>query len=97
MYFNRKLIRKIGQMNEKNINKLKLNTITPLMPQLATIISGFLIPRLILKYFGTNVNGLIQSITQFLSIITFMEAGVGSVIRYNLYKPLYDKNNYEWL
>ena len=43
MYFNRKLIRKIGQMNEKNINKLKLNTITPLMPQLATIISGFLI------------------------------------------------------
>ena len=46
-------------MNEKNINKLKLNTITPLMPQLATIISGFLIPRLILKYFGTNVNGLI--------------------------------------
>lgn len=95
MYFNRKLIRKIGRMNEKNINKLKLNTITPLMPQLATIISGFLIPRLILKYFGTNVNGLIQSITQFLSIITFMEAGVGSVIRYNLYKPLYDKNNYE--
>ena len=75
--------------------RLSLNTIAPLLTQLMTIISGFVIPRLILEFFGSEVNGLTQSITQFLSIITFMEAGVGSVIRFNLYKPLRNKNNEE--
>lgn len=82
-------------MKKKRANNLRINTITAILPQLATIISGFLVPRLVLEYFGSEVNGLVQSITQFLSIISFMEAGVGSVIRFNLYKPLHEKNKEE--
>ena len=72
--------------------KLLLNTISPLTLQFVTVISGLIVPRLILGHYGSNVNGLVQSIAQFLLIITFFEAGVGSVVRFNLYKPFFEKN-----
>lgn len=73
--------------------KLYLNTITPIILEVVTIISGFIVPRMILSHFGSTVNGLVQSITQFLSIISFLELGIGSVVRFNLYKPLADHDN----
>lgn len=56
--------------------------------QVTTIICGFILPRLILNAFGSNVNGLVNSITQFLGIISFLELGVGAVVQSSLYKPL---------
>lgn len=73
--------------------RLALNTSTSLFYQVTTIICGFILPRLILQSFGSEVNGLVNSITQFLSIISFLELGVGSVIQSSLYKPLAEKNN----
>lgn len=72
--------------------KLALNTITSLILQIVTIICGFILPRLILGNFGTDVNGLVNSITQFLSIIAFLELGVGAVVQSALYKPLADND-----
>ena len=74
-------------MHQKD-RRLFLNTVTSLLLEVVTIISGFIVPRLILSHFGSNVNGLVQSITQFLAIISFFEMSVGSVVRFNLYKPL---------
>lgn len=68
--------------------KLALNTIMPLLLEIVSITSGFILPRLILTHYGSEVNGLVQSITQFLAVISFFEAGVGSVVRYNFFKPL---------
>ena len=68
--------------------KLLLNTISSLSFQITTIICGFILPRLILNSYGSEVNGLINSITQFLGIISFLELGVGAVIQSSLYKPL---------
>ena len=69
------------------------NSISPLIYQITTIICGFILPRLILGYYGTEVNGLVNSITQFLAIISFLELGVGAVVQSSLYKPLADKDN----
>ena len=69
------------------------NSIAPLIYQVTTIICGFILPRLILGHFGTEVNGLVNSITQFLAIISFLELGVGAVVQSSLYKPLADKDN----
>ena len=69
------------------------NSITPLIYQVTTIICGFILPRLILSHFGTEVNGLVNSITQFLGIIAFLELGVGAVVQSSLYKPLADNDN----
>lgn len=68
--------------------KLIYNTISSLIFQVTTIICGFILPRLILNAFGSNVNGLVNSITQFLGIISFLELGVGAVVQSALYKPL---------
>lgn len=69
------------------------NSISPLIYQATTIVCGFILPRLILGHFGTEVNGLVNSITQFLGIIAFLELGVGTVVQSSLYKPLADNDN----
>ena len=68
------------------------NTISSLVFQVTTIICGFILPRLILNAFGSEVNGLVNSITQFLGVISFLELGVGAVVQSALYKPLAEKN-----
>lgn len=68
--------------------KLYLNTVTALISQFVALICGFILPRYVLSYFGSDVNGLTTSISRFLSVITFLELGVGPVIQSNLYKPL---------
>ncbi|MDV7750675.1 polysaccharide biosynthesis C-terminal domain-containing protein [Enterococcus faecium] len=68
--------------------KLKLNTVTSLLYQIVSLICGFVLPRLILQYYGSEVNGLLSSITQFLAMITLCECGVGAVVQSALYKPI---------
>lgn len=85
--------RRIGVKDLMRKKRLALNTISSLVFQITTIVCGFILPRLILQYFGSEVNGLVNSVTQFLQIISFLELGVGSVVQSSLYKPLVDKNN----
>ena len=70
-----------------------LNMVTGLLLQFCTLISGFIVPKILLSYFGSNVNGLVSSLNQFLSYITLVEGGVSGVIIANLYKPLVDGDN----
>ena len=72
--------------------KLALNTITSLGLQVVSVICGFILPRLILESFGSDVNGLVNSITQFLGVITLLDLGVGAVVQSALYKPLADND-----
>ena len=72
--------------------KLILNTVMSFVLQITTVVCGFILPKLLLSYYGSEVNGLIQSIAQFLGVISFLELGVGQVIQSNLYKPLSDGN-----
>lgn len=69
-----------------------LNIISSIIMQFTTIVSGLIVPRLILETFGSNVNGLISSISQFLNYITLVEGGITGVIAANLYKPLVEGN-----
>lgn len=73
--------------------KLLLNTLMGIVKQIVTVICGFILPRYILLFYGSSVNGLIASITNFLGFISLLEMGVGAVIQANLYKPLADKDN----
>lgn len=75
------------------VNRLKskvtlLNVASSIIMQLVSVISALIVPRLILETFGSNVNGLVSSISQFLNYITLVEGGITSVISANLYKPL---------
>lgn len=72
--------------------KMLLNTAASLLAQVVAVIYGFVLPRLILEQFGSEVNGLTQSIKQFLGIINFLDLGVGQVVRSALYRPLEERN-----
>lgn len=68
--------------------KALINVISTFSLQIVTIICGFIVPRLILQSFGSAANGLIASITQFLSYISLIDGGFGVVIKSALYKPI---------
>lgn len=74
------------------INKVRINTVVSLIYQIVVVICGMILPRVILIVYGSDSNGLLSSITQFLSLISFLDLGVGAVVRSNFYKPLADKN-----
>ena len=75
--------------------KLLYNTVASVVAQAVTMICGFILPRYFLVYFGSEVNGLVGSITEFLGFITICEFGVGAVVQSAFYKPLATKNQYE--
>lgn len=68
------------------------NIISSLLLQLTTIVYGFIVPKIIISKFGSDVNGLVSSITQFLAYITLLESGFGPVIKAALYKPIANKD-----
>ena len=72
--------------------KLALNSISSLAYQVITIVCGFILPRFFLSYYGSAVNGLVSSITQFLGFISLAECGVGAVVQSTLYKPLAERD-----
>ena len=74
--------------------RLKLNSFSSLFLQLTTVVCGFILPKMILGHYGSEINGLNHSISQFLSIITFLELGVGTVVQSALYKPLAQNDKY---
>lgn len=80
-------VMKRGNIAMKNIS-------SNLLLQFVVIISGFIIPKLLISSFGSDTYGLVSSITQFLSLIMLLEAGIGPVIKAKLYKYIAkdDKN-----
>ncbi len=48
--------------------------------------------NLLVKNYGSSVNGLISSITQFVTLFSILEGGFSSAIIVALYKPLMEKN-----
>lgn len=75
--------------------KAMRNFIVSIILQIVTAISGLVIPRLFISFYGSEVNGLVSSLNQFLSYITFLEAGLSGVIMSQLYKPIAEKNEKE--
>lgn len=75
--------------------KAILNIVSNLALQIIIIIYGFIVPKVIITHFGSNVNGLISSITQFLAYISLLESGFGPVVKAVLYKPISEKDNKE--
>lgn len=68
--------------------KAATNLFTAITLQAITVICGFIVPKMIIDSYGSSVNGLVSSITQFLAYITLLEAGFGPVVKALLYKPI---------
>lgn len=69
------------------------NSITTALNQVAVMVAGFIVPRIMLTCYGSEINGLVTSVTQFISYFNLVEAGLASAATYALYKPLADNDN----
>ncbi len=74
------------------LKKTILNIAVSFLLEAVSILSGFVIPVLIIRKYGSDVNGLTQSITNFLGYVAVLQLGAGSVIKAILYKPLAKKD-----
>jgi O-antigen/teichoic acid export membrane protein len=54
---------------------------------------GLILPRFYISHYGSEANGLVNSINQFLNYIMLLESGVGGVIRAAFYKPLAEQDS----
>lgn len=71
-----------------NAKKIKYNLLLGVCSQLLTIVLGIIVPRLVLTNYGSEVNGLLTSVTQIYSYIALLEAGVGTATIQALYKTI---------
>lgn len=75
-----------------NSQKIKYNLIVGFGSQILTIALGILLPRLVLVNYGSEVNGLINSITQIYTYIGLLEAGIGTATEQALYRTVGQNN-----
>ena len=70
------------------MNRIRLNMGVAFLTKILIIVTGIISQRFVLTSFGSEINGLTSSISQFLSYFTLLEAGLGIASLQALYKPL---------
>ena len=68
------------------------NILANLILQITVALSGLILPRFFIIAYGSAMNGMIVSVTQFISYLALVEAGVSAASIVGLYKPLADNN-----
>lgn len=66
--------------------KALYNIVTEFFYQFVAIICSFILPKIVLNAYGSEYNGIIQSITQFLSYISILTLGISGSTRIAIYK-----------
>lgn len=79
-------------MSESRVKNTLLSTFLNIFEQIVYMIFGLVVPRLIIKTFGSDVNGLTAFITQILNIFSLLQAGTVGASIFALYEPLAKKN-----
>ena len=68
------------------------STFATALYQLTLLLAGFITPKIMLVYYGSEINGVISSINQFIIYFNLVETGLSGAAIYALYKPLADKD-----
>ena len=71
------------------------NALSSLLLQVVNIIVGFIVPHALIGTYGSGVNGLVTSLTQFVSYVQLVEAGISSAAVFQLYAPVARGDNEE--
>ncbi len=80
-------------MKKSRTKRAFLNVASSIFSEFISLVCGLILPRLILSSYGSAYNGITQSITQFISYISLMKAGIGGATAVALYKPLAENDN----
>lgn len=68
------------------------NSTTIIVQRIIAMLAAFIIPRIIMTVYGSEINGFIVSVKQFVTYFYLVEAGISGASTVALYKPLADQN-----
>lgn len=71
------------------------NMTASLLLQVVLALSGIIVPRFFTAFYGSSVNGLVSSISQFITYMSLVEAGIGAAGTVALYGPIARKETSE--
>lgn len=69
-----------------------VNVAVGFLSQAVILILGLIVPRIILVNYGSDVNGLTNTITQLFIYMALLELGISQATKNALYKPIFEKN-----
>ncbi len=72
----------------KRKKEVVLTVFSNIVLQVGTAVCGFVLPPLVVRTFGSDINGMVSSITQFIAYLNIVEAGIGAASIATLYRPL---------
>lgn len=68
--------------------KAKKNVLFLTLSQIVTIAFGIVMPRITLVGYGSDINGLLNSVNQIVSYLALFEAGIQAVAKQSLYRTI---------
>lgn len=74
------------------VKTAKINVLVSIMLQVMTLLYGLLLPRYMIVYYGSEVNGLLTSVKTVLSSFTIVEAGLSLAVLSVIYLPIKNEN-----
>lgn len=84
-------------MRENQVkSKLIKNILWGFGGQLVIIVLGIIVPRIMITSYGSDTNGLLSTIGQIFTYMALLEAGIGQATKIALYKPISQKDEYEF-
>ena len=78
-------------MNKRNVKNFAVGLIS----QVIILVLGFVVPRIILTHYGSDTNGLMNTITQIFTYMALLEAGISNASKNALYKHIINDDKQE--
>lgn len=78
-------------MNKAVVRNVSVN----IAVQVFSVIAGLILPPLIVMTYGSTQNGMVASISQFITYLSIVEAGISAASVAALAKPLYNNDKYK--
>lgn len=72
----------------KDKSKIKYNLIVGIVGQIVSIVLGVVLPKLVMTSYGSEVNGLLSSVTNIYAYIAIVESGIAAASCQALYNPI---------
>ncbi|WP_024860105.1 lipopolysaccharide biosynthesis protein [Ruminococcus flavefaciens] len=75
-------------MSNSRVKKATYSIVALALYQITVFVCNLILPRLIISKYGSEYNGMVSSITQFLNFVGLLRIGVAGATRVELYKSL---------
>ena len=80
---------------ESRAKKSAYNILFSVISQSILMVTGFVLPQIILSFLGSEINGFLSSVNQIFTYLDLLRAGIGMAAMQALYKPLKEKDEDE--